>query len=276
MLLTRFDDVHAFIAEALPLVAHDPARHAALQGWVDAVVSGPPTDKRFMATWRDGPATGVGAQNGEWPLGIGDAHVAAADAFADVLAREQPALTGVVGKRASCEAFARRWWANTGRVPRLRFHLRNHMLAALHQALRVSGGMRSAVVADAPWVLAMQHAFATEARIVISAQAATRLTDERISAGALRIWTDGEDVAFAGFRASGPDAARIGPVYTRPEHRGRGYAGALVRSICAELVYQRRRVFLVTDVANPTSNQLYARLGFVPLDDSHQFDLVDP
>ena len=62
-----------------------------------------------------------------------------------------------------------------------------------------------------------------------------------------------------------------------PAARGRGYATALVAALArALLAAGRRRLFLVTDVANPTSNAIYARIGFRPENDIYHFDLVDP
>ena len=107
-------------------------------------------------------------------------------------------------------------------------------------------------------------------------QTARRLVDERLATRSFRIWNEVADVAFAGFTLAGHDAARIAPVYTLPAFRNRGYGAAVVGAICADLVAAGRRVYLVTDVTNPTSNRLYARIGFRPLDDFREFDLVDP
>ena len=154
--------------------------------------------------------------------------------------------------------------------------MRNHMLRELVPPAEVCGAIRVAGEADRDWLLAMHHDFAVEARMPSPPGSARRVVDERLAWRAFRIWNDGEDVAFAGFSVAPPDAARVGPVYTRPSSRGKGYAAALVGAICAELVRSRRQVFLVTDVANATSNALYERLGFVPLADAHWFDLVPP
>ena len=61
--------------------------------------------------------------------------------------------------------------------------------------------------------------------------------------------------------------ARVGPVYTPPEHRGRGYASAAVAGVSERLLEQGVRVCLFTDQANPTSNRIYTALGFEPVVD---------
>ncbi|WP_165825549.1 GNAT family N-acetyltransferase [Actinomycetospora cinnamomea] len=80
--------------------------------------------------------------------------------------------------------------------------------------------------------------------------------------------TGGGPVAYAAVGPTSLATARIGPVYTRPEHRGRGH-GATVTAAAARLALARgaEEVLLFTDLANPTSNALYARLGFVGVTD---------
>ena len=48
-------------------------------------------------------------------------------------------------------------------------------------------------------------------------------------------------VAFAGFNDAAPDFARIAPVYTLPECRGRGYATSLVARMSRELLARGKR-----------------------------------
>jgi predicted GNAT family acetyltransferase len=88
------------------------------------------------------------------------------------------------------------------------------------------------------------------------------------SAGIL-LWEDGgEPVSFAGWGGPTPNGIRIGPVYTPPELRGRGYATALSAELSQRLLDGRlfdggrRFCFLYTDLANPTSNAIYERIGY--------------
>jgi predicted GNAT family acetyltransferase len=56
---------------------------------------------------------------------------------------------------------------------------------------------------------------------------------------------------------------RIGPVYTPPEHRRHGYASSAVAAASRRaLSAGARQCMLFTDLANPTSNRIYARVGF--------------
>jgi predicted GNAT family acetyltransferase len=61
---------------------------------------------------------------------------------------------------------------------------------------------------------------------------------------------------------------RVGPVYTPPDVRGHGYASAATVAVSqAALEAGLREVVLYTDLANPTSNALYQRLGYHPVED---------
>ena len=86
------------------------------------------------------------------------------------------------------------------------------------------------------------------------------------------IWEDGgEPVSMSGYGGRTPNGIRIGPVYTPPEHRGRGYATSLVAEQSARLLREGRMFcFLYTDLANPTPNAIYERIGYARVCDSRQ------
>ena len=59
--------------------------------------------------------------------------------------------------------------------------------------------------------------------------------------------------------------ARIGPVYTPKEFRGRGIASYVVGELTRRGLQAGQRMCLFTDQANPTSNKIYAGLGYEPV-----------
>jgi predicted GNAT family acetyltransferase len=92
--------------------------------------------------------------------------------------------------------------------------------------------------------------------------------------GGEQLWTvDGRPVSQATARGPIVGMARIGPVYTPPELRGHGYAAAATAAAAQWAIDAgATRVLLFTDLANPTSNRLYPRIGFVPVDDAVDMD----
>jgi predicted GNAT family acetyltransferase len=271
MPLTRYADPEAFLSAAAPLVAANAPMLAFLHAWCTGAAN---AQRCFMATWQDGGAGGMAMQRDDGPLVLDACAPEAAAAFAEALVEEYPALDGVTGPRGACEAFARSWQARTGAPYRERLHMRNQVLSELVAPAPTEGQMHVAAEADRDWLVAMLRAFADEVSMPISQRTLERQVDARLAEQAYRLWiVNGERAAFAGCSIAGPQASRIAPVYTLPALRGRGYASALVGAMCAELLAQRAQVFLITDVANATSNALYRRLGFRPLDDTFAFDL---
>ena len=61
--------------------------------------------------------------------------------------------------------------------------------------------------------------------------------------------------------------ARVGPVYTPPEHRRHGFGGAVTGALSQLLLDRGARVMLYADAANPTSNSVYRALGYELVDD---------
>jgi predicted GNAT family acetyltransferase len=86
------------------------------------------------------------------------------------------------------------------------------------------------------------------------------------------LWEHDEPVSLAGYGGPTPSGIRIGPVYTPPELRGRGYATVLTAELSRLLLQGGRRFcFLFTDLANPTSNSIYQRIGYRPVADVNQW-----
>jgi GNAT superfamily N-acetyltransferase len=92
---------------------------------------------------------------------------------------------------------------------------------------------------------------------------------EQLLAAGVYLWVDaeGEPVAQAAVRRPSSGVVRIGPVYTPPGHRGRGYASAVTAAATADVLARGCIPVLFTDLANPTSNRIYRRIGFRPVAD---------
>ena len=106
------------------------------------------------------------------------------------------------------------------------------------------------------------------------ASARERLADDR-----LWLWEDpaGTPVALAARTLTIGGVARIGPVYTPPEHRRRGYGAAVTAACTADgLARGAERMVLFTDLANPTSNSIYQRIGYRPVSDRRTIHFKPP
>jgi RimJ/RimL family protein N-acetyltransferase len=84
----------------------------------------------------------------------------------------------------------------------------------------------------------------------------------------LLLWeVDGEVVSLVGATLPAHGVVRIAPVYTPKEQRGRGYGTAVTAEASRLLGADRTRLCLFTDVDNPVSNHVYAKIGYRPVVD---------
>ena len=98
----------------------------------------------------------------------------------------------------------------------------------------------------------------------------------RIEQGSYWFWLDdaGERVHLTGANPPAFGVARVGPVYTPPAQRRKGYAGAAVAEVSRLLRDAGARVCLYTDQANPTSNGIYQAIGYRPVVDQVNLRIV--
>ena len=94
-----------------------------------------------------------------------------------------------------------------------------------------------------------------------------------IDEGRLFLWEDQGTVSMAAGMSETPNGIRVGFVYTPPEARRHGYASACVSALSQHyLDHGRQFCFLYTDLANPTSNAIYQRIGYQPVCDVEDYN----
>jgi|SRR5215470_1886626 len=190
-----------------------------------------------------------------------------AQQLARELAGRGLSLSAVNGRESEATALASAWRAITGIAGRVRQRLRLYRLGALVQPDPLpEGAARIATAADAAVIGPWFAAFTAE---IGEPEAAGALVTDRLDRGQLMLWeVGGKPVSLAGHTDVIAGVARVGPVYTPPDLRGRGYAGG-VTAAASELAISRSAssVILFTDLANLTSNSLYRRLGYEPVED---------
>lgn len=207
----------------------------------------------------------------------------AADQALDLLAGDLRAVygaqvNGVNGPSALSLGFAERWREATGRAYRVSVRERIYRLDAVTPVAGVAGTMRAATEADRSllerWVVEFQDEALppTEFRMPPERWVTLQLTPPMRN---IVLWVDAEGlpVTMVGVRHSTPHGATIGPVYTPPEQRRRGYASACVAAVSQQLLDEGRQFcFLYTNLDNPTSNHIYQTIGYRPVSDATVYD----
>jgi predicted GNAT family acetyltransferase len=137
------------------------------------------------------------------------------------------------------------------------------------------GAARVAGPGDRNQLIEWHQAFFAEARAG-AAENAGRTVDDRMSDAGLTLWeAGGVPVAMAGRTREVAGVVRIATVYTAPAYRQRGYGGAVTAEASqAALDTGASTVVLFTNLANPTSNALYQRLGYRPVCDRVLLELA--
>lgn len=195
----------------------------------------------------------------------------------DVYATYGRDLPGVSGKKAVSKTFATLWSSIAEVIPRLNTELRIFRLEKVKPVRNVSGEYRHATLNEYDILVDWWLAFTAEAMEATSREDAEARIESRLEADGsltgLRLWWDeGKPVSFAGYTGPTPNGIRVGPVYTPPELRGRGYASACVAALSQELLDSGRKfTFLFTDLSNPTSNHIYQMIGYEPVADVDEY-----
>ncbi len=90
------------------------------------------------------------------------------------------------------------------------------------------------------------------------------------------VWYDDAVTSMVAAVGPTPTSMRIGYVYTPHEHRGRGYATSAVAELSRRVRAEGRpALYLYTDLANPVSNRIYARIGYEPVTDVCDYEFVE-
>ena len=189
-----------------------------------------------------------------------------------------PDLAAVSGPPACAHAFASLWATRAGTQPALHSRQRIYALETVSPVPRPDGAIERAGAADHDLLDRWVDAFALETQGTSNPDTSRQMARERAPGGpaaALWLWRVGDRaVAMAGHSGPTRTGIPVAPVYTPPELRGRGYATALVADLSAHLLTTGyRRLFLFTDLANPTSNRIYQRVGYRPMADVHEYRL---
>jgi ribosomal protein S18 acetylase RimI-like enzyme len=270
--VTLFDEAVAVLDEAGAFLAGRPAEHNLIHTLLQQRAATGEPGRYWLV--RDGATpTGLVLQS---PIGFRAALTPmvaeAARAAVEAIAGDGIDLPGVEGEAAAASAFAGHWTevCRTGARPVLGMRLQ--LLGRLVLPEGVAGRYRQATEADRPVVREWFSAFSDE---VSGTHAPDDAVDRRIGAGLVGLWElDGEIVSLAGRTDAVTGTARIGPVYSPPERRRLGYAGACVGHMAARIVDAGDSCVLYTDLENPTSNSVYRQLGFATIGENVRYEFA--
>jgi len=276
----RFESVAAYRAFAGDFLVAREAEHNLIFGIASQIEADPSQfagQPYLAAVVDDGQVIGAALRTPPWRIILsmfdGEPDAVAAALAADLAGAPLP---GMVGPTASTTAFATAWAGATGASITLTRHERAFRLRHVIPPRPAPGHMQRALPEHRDLLAAWLLAFEIEAHTAPPGPTDHDAVADRWIRGIGRtawLWVDaGRPVSLTGVGGLTPNGIRVGPVYTPPEARGRGYASNLVAEASQlQLDGGRSFVFLFTDLANPTSNKIYQEIGYEPVIDIDEY-----
>src|SRR6266496_101715 len=277
MEVVRLQDPREFDRLTKALLLRDEARHNLILGLTTTLNERPHVYDQFLLAVVEDRGHPVAAAIQTVPFNLAVSRPSLGGALA-LLARDLhqqgASLPGAVGGVPEVEEFVRAWSALSGKRAVVAMAQGIYRLQSVRPPRPRKGSMRDARPSDRDLLVEWMEAFRDEALGGISLVEPERMVDLRLDGDGvgLVLWEEGDPVSVAGFGGRTPNGTRIGPVYTPPALRRRGYASALVAALSQRLLDEGRTFcFLYTDMSNPTSNRIYRDIGYERVCDSMEY-----
>jgi GNAT superfamily N-acetyltransferase len=275
-------DVHAVADNALPWLLEEPVRHNALCTAILSRLSEPEPEPG--AIWvrvldDDSHLVAVAMHSPPRALLLSTMGAPAAQILADYLAHGaagDPArrLPGVDGPADAALAFVQRYGERSGAQALPGLSSRMYVLDRVAPPHGVPGRLREAAADDRDMIVRWVSEFSAEALPHQQPSDPGPGIDRRLRRGGmLWLWEDaGVPVSLLWLSVPAAGVVRISVVYTPAALRGNGYASACVAAASQRVLDEGvTACMLYADTANPTSNAIYSRIGFQPVEDSQEW-----
>lgn len=285
MEVQQFSDPTAFRSLVDRLLLRNEARNALFFGVTGTLVDRPHVYEEFYlwSVVEDGEAVAAAAMTPPHNLLLADgAPYEALVELADFVDDSGVDLPGAQGNRPPVDHFCALWKQARNVEAHVEVELGVHALTEVSVQPKVPGEPRVATPDDVELIVEWVTAFLEEADPLSPRSNVEGAVKNRLGIdpafGGIWVWEVAEQpVALSGYGGRTPNGIRIGPVYTPPQARRRGYATALVARQSGWLLEQGRSFcFLYTDLANPTSNSIYRRIGYDKVGDARRYGFTSP
>ena len=278
-------DAAAFLEAAAPVLHRDAAANNLPLGIAQNLIDRPEAydEAFFWVAQHEGTVVGAALRTPPYPLVLVEpVEAAVIGALVSALAGGRPAVPGVTANEPWATRFAEAWAAATGAAWDVAIGQGVYALTSVRAPRPAQGSSRLATLEDRSLLVRWMHEFEIEALQAMTRDehAIERALETRLGEGdssGFSLWDDdGRAVSLAGWTRI-PGGARIGPVYTPPDERGRGYASNLVAEVSRSMLDAGASAcFLYTDLGNPTSNAIYRRIGYDQVAESLMITFQEP
>ena len=186
-------------------------------------------------------------------------------------------IPGVVAPVEIAEGFSQAWKGLTGAEFEVTMRMRVYELRQVRLSSAPDGVFMKAAPCDIPTIAKWMQVFEQEA-LGKNHDLDPDRAEKLVTGGYVYTWVVADEVVSMATKARPiAHSITVGGVYTPPEHRRHGYAGALVANLSQLLLDEGYQfVNLFTDLDNPTSNKIYQEVGYQPVCDFRAYRFTQP
>jgi uncharacterized protein len=278
MQLHKFTDASQFYDRVKDYLLSHESEHCLLFGVINTLVHNPEryNCEPYLATVENNEnIIAVAIKTPPFPLLLSKTQdFQAVELFVRDLYSLDESLPGVNSFTREGQSFAETWQIIANQSYQVEMEMRIHSLDKVLPIAQSIGHLRPATESDRDLLVQWCEAFGIEA-----ASSADRFNehfvDNYLQQKNFYIWQNQVPVSMACAKVSTPNGALIGPVYTPPEYRQKGYASSCVATLSKTLLDQGYKYcFLFTNLANPTSNHIYREIGYQPVADWNNIKFI--
>ncbi|MBN1139802.1 MAG: GNAT family N-acetyltransferase [Anaerolineae bacterium] len=209
--------------------------------------------------------------------GRGDGLDAALDEAVSYLLDQGVSPPGVIGPREVATAFAQAWQQRRACRVAVQMEQMIYRLDRVNAIASSPGRLTQATTAHIPLLTGWMVGFSAITLDPLPPHEARARVERTVAASSLYLWHDGAPVSMAWKARPTRHGVVVSGVYTPPEHRKRGYATSCVAVLSRVLLDEGYQFCaLYADLANPTSNSMYQRIGYRPVQPSIVCDFQLP
>ncbi len=278
--LEKWSDAAGFLGKATSFLQEREDSNAVVLGVAQRIAETPdfPTNDCFFGlVYADTQPVAAALRTPPRGAAVTSGPKEALRLLADAIREQYGHIPGVNGPLDAVESFASRWCECTGQGTQVAQEMRIHRLDVMQPLTLASGILRRAGPGDVAIVSSWLEQFGEDTGLPPgpSKEDVVRLLARPDPP--YYFWSrDDQPVAMAAWSRPTGKGITVNAVYTPREQRGKGYATAVVHTLSALLLERGFRFCtLYTDLANPVSNAIYARIGYEPVEDARRVEFID-
>jgi predicted GNAT family acetyltransferase len=284
----HFEDPREFQKAILHTLVQHEAENNLILGILANLIAGEYSENRpYLAVFQDsGQVQAVSLCTPPWPVLVSYENPPPGKRILKaMLAHMREKLgddfTGLTGNKAFISRLVSLWEEDSEKKALIKMANRIYKLEEVQPVSGVPGRMRPVEDSDRElledWYAGFQRDAIHEEPDLerVQKQVNTCLAANPLLRG-MMVWeVEGQPVSMAGYAGPTPNGIRVGPVYTPPDLRRKGYASAVTASLSQHLLDQGFKFcFLFADLLNPTSNHIYQQIGFRAVCDTDRYLFV--